>query len=128
MKKIKSTITYHVPHWNFCNSDNLLVGGDMSTHTCKFCIKTKAGVRCALYDEPLSTDGIYIHKVRECCKATAGYESTIDEAPAAPTIEPKEIVKHTIEQYDKTVDALLAQGYPKALAKQAARQMLLGGR
>lgn len=124
MKKIKSTVSYMVPNWNFCNSDNLINGGEVSNKTCRFCIKTKAGHRCMLYDEALSTNDGMISKVRECCRATAGFASVID-VPQAPTISPKEIMKQTIELYSKTVNDLIAQGYPKAMADTIAKKYLL---
>lgn len=127
MKKIKSTVNYTVPNWNFCNNDNLLIGGDMQNDTCRFCIKTRAGHRCVLYDQPLKTDGEFIYKVRDCCRATAGFASSIDEAPQAPAIQPKELIKQTIELYTKTVNDLMKQGYPQPIAETAAKKHLLGG-
>lgn len=126
MKKVKSTVTYTVPHWNFCNNDNLLPGGHMQKDVCRFCIKTKTGHKCLLYDVSLSAKDDMIHKVRACCKATAGFASNISEAPPAPTIEPKELMKQTIELYDKTIADLMSQGYPKALATSLAKRHILG--
>lgn len=126
MKLIKSTISYTVPGWNFCNSDHL-AGGLLTDNVCRFCIKTKHGYRCALYDEDLSVKGNLISKVRDCCKATAGYASVINEAPPAPTIPPKDLMKQTIELYSKTMNDLIAQGYPRPMAEQAAKKYVLGG-
>lgn len=98
----------------------------MQNDTCRFCVKTKAGHRCLLYDKPLKTDGEFIDKVRECCKATAGFASNISEAPPGPTIQPKELMKQTIELYSKTVNDLLTQGYPRAMAETVAKKYLLG--
>lgn len=128
MRRIKSTVSYKVPSWNFCNSDNLTVTGDLTSQTCKFCIKDKAGHRCLLYDEQLNTKGELIHKVKACCKATAGFESVIDEAPPAPTIPPKDLMKQTIELYSKTMNDLIAQGYPRPMAEQAAKKYILEGK
>lgn len=127
MKRIKSTVSYTVPHWNFCNSDNLTATGDMTNHTCRFCIKDKSGVHCMLYDKPLAVKNDLIYKVRECCKATAGFESVIDEPPPAPTIPPKDLMKQTIELYSKTMNDLITQGYPRPMAEQAAKKYILGG-
>lgn len=126
MKRIQSQVTYTVPAWNFCNNDNLLPGGRLQKDVCRFCIKDKFGHRCLLYDQPLKTDGEFIDKVRACCKATAGFASVIDEAPQVPTIQPKELIKQTIDLYTKTVDELLKQGYPKPLAETVAKKYLLG--
>ena len=127
MKRIQSTVTYTVPNWNYCNSDNLINGGELSKHTCRFCVKTKAGHECLLYNESLSVNDGFISKVRACCKATAGYQSNIvtDAAPQGPTIPPKQLMKSTIDLYAKTVNDLLAQGYPRNLAEQVAKQYLL---
>lgn len=80
-----------------------------------------------LYGKPLTVKDELIYKVRECCKATAGFESVIDEAPPAPTIPPKDIMKQTIELYSKTMNDLIAQGYPRPMAEQAAKKYILGG-
>lgn len=125
MKKIKSTVTYVVPHWNFCNSDNLVNGGELTKDTCRFCVKTKAGHQCLLYDESLSVNDGFITKVRACCKATAGYESVIEPQPG-PTVQPKDLMKQTIDLYNKTVNDLMRQGYPKQIADTVAKQYVLG--
>lgn len=126
MKKIKSTVTYKVPHWNFCNSDNLTYDAEVSDETCRFCIKTKTGCYCLLYDKSLSVNDGMISKVRECCKATAGFESNIEPAEV-PTVQPKVLMKQTIELYDKTVKELMAQGYPQPIATATAKKYILGG-
>lgn len=126
MKTIKSTVAYKVPHWNFCNVDRFDIDATPSKQVCQFCIKTKDGYRCALYNQPLVSDGTQIQKVRQCCKATAGYESVIEHVEA-PTIPPKDLMKQTIELYSKTVNDLLGQGYPRQMAELAAKKYVLGG-
>ena len=126
MKRIKSTVYYTVPNWNFCNSDNLINGGELSKHTCRFCVKDKTGYYCLLHDEPLSVKDALISKVHECCKATAGFNTTIDTVPPpGPTVEPREIIRQTIDLYNRTLDDLMRQGYPRQLAQNAARQYIL---
>ena len=127
MKYIESTITYRVPNWNFCNVDRFDIDATPSKQVCQFCIKTKDGHRCALYDQPLMSDGKQIQKVRQCCKATAGFASVI--APAieeTPTIKPKDLIEATINMYNKTVNELLSQGYPRQMAELAAKKHVLG--
>lgn len=124
MKKIKSQVTYTVPNWNFCNNDNLLPGGHLQKDTCRFCIKTKTSHHCVLYDRSLSVNDGLIEKVRECCKATAGFASSVEE-PTVPTIEPRELIKQTIDLYNKTVNKLISQGYPRQIAEAAAKVYLL---
>lgn len=125
MKKIKSTVTYRVPHWNFCNSDNLLDGSELSKNACRFCIKTKTGRYCALHDETLDVNDGFIKKAAACRKITADPRIEIDTTPQVPTIQPREIMKQTIELYNKTVNDLIAQGYPKQLADNLAKQYVL---
>lgn len=130
MKFIESKVTYNVPHWNYCNVDKFDIDGTPSKRVCQFCIKTKQGHVCALYNEDLSVQGNKIAKVRACCKATAGFESVIApkaEEPTVPTIPPKDLMKQTIELYEKTTKDLVAQGYPQAMAAAAAKKYILGG-
>lgn len=130
MKMIRSKVTYEVPNWNYCNIDTFDIDGTPSKRVCQFCIKTKQGHVCALYNEDLSVQSNKIAKVRACCKATAGFESVIEhkaEAPAVPTIPPKELMKQAIELYDKTTKDLVNQGYPQAMAAAAAKKYILGG-
>ncbi len=128
MRRVKSKITYSVPSLNFCNSDALTLGGGLSSATCKFCIADKSGVRCVLSEEQLKTQGRLIYKTDECCRASAGFESVIEEQQMqAPTIEPKTLMKQTIELYTKTVSDLVNQGYPRPIAEQAAKKHILGG-
>ncbi len=130
MKFIESKITYQVPHWNYCNVDKFDIDGTPSKRVCQFCIKTKQGHVCALYNEDLSVQGGKIAKISSCRMATAGYKSVITpkaEEPTVPTIPPKELMKQTIELYEKTTKDLVAQGYPHAMAAAAAKKHILGG-
>jgi hypothetical protein len=127
MKRIKSTVTYKVPHWNSCNVDRFDIDGTPSKQLCQFCIKERGGYRCALYDEMLSATGNEVVKTRQCCKATAGFPSVIEPAQpaAAPTIQPKDLMKQTIDLYSKTVNDLITQGYPRPMAEMAAKKFIL---
>jgi len=126
MKTIKSNVTYKVPHWNYCNVDHLDIDATPSKRVCQFCIKERSGYRCALYNQPLMSDGIQIRKLDKCCRATAGFASVI-EPEEAPTIPPKDLMKQAIELYNKTVNDLLSQGYPRQMAEAAAKKYVLGG-
>lgn len=79
-----------------------------------------------MYEKPLRTDGEFIGKLDECCRATAGYPSVIDEAPPVPTVDPKELMAQTINLYTQTVHELLKQGYPRNIAEIVAKKHLLG--
>ena len=68
-----------------------------------------------------------INKVDACCRTTAGFTSDIHAVPAPePKVDPKQLIKMTIETYTKTVDDLLNQGYPKVMADKVAKQYMLG--
>lgn len=129
MKVIKSNVTYQVPHWNFCNVDKFDYDGTPSKQVCQFCIKTRSGTRCVLYDQYLNVAGNQINKLPQCCRATAGFESVIQQQPPqpeGPTIPPKELMKHAISLYSKTLSDLINQGYPKQIAEQVAKKYVLG--
>lgn len=126
MKRIKSTVTYTVPHWNFCNEDTLDFSVTVPKTTCKFCIKDKSGHHCLLYDKSLNVNNGLILKVPACVDATAGSKSDIEPA-GGPTAEPKTLMKQTIDLYEKTVKDLMAQGYPQPIAAATAKKYVLGG-
>lgn len=79
-----------------------------------------------LYDKLLSVDNGLIQKVPACIDATAGFKSEI-EPVEVPTIEPKVLMKQTIDLYEKTVKDLMAQGYPQPIAAATAKKFVLGG-
>lgn len=129
MKRIESTISYVVPGWNFCNSDNLDKYGQVTKKRCNFCIKEKQGYRCALYDTGLSTYNELIEKTKACCKATAGFNSrvVVENVPDKEYImPPKELVKQAVDSYNKKLNELLTQGYPRQIAEMAAKKFTLG--
>ena len=124
MKRIHSLVHYDVPSWNFCNDDRL-DGGKLTKHKCRFCVKSGSNYRCLLYDAALTSDGTYVNKVRDCCKAAAGFQSVIEPQPIAPAIPPKKLMEHAIDSYTKYLKDLMAQGYPEALARQYAKDFAL---
>ena len=128
MKWVKTTVNYKVPHWNFCNVDRFDYDATASKQLCRFCQKTREGYRCALYDQSLLADHGRVSKALQCCETTAGFPSVIEREEIAdvPTISPKDLMKHAIEAYTKTVEALINQGYPRAIAEQVAKKHVLG--
>ena len=121
MRQVTLKLTYSVPAANYCTERN----GDM----CRFCETFKNGrAYCRLYDTALVVDGSQIEKARACCKATAGFETEIEDTykPMKP-VDPKIIIKETIKMYNKAVNDLLSQGYPRPLAEKLAQQHILGG-
>lgn len=129
LKKVTTNITYRVPTWNYCN---MIKPGTLSKPTnekCRFCVKDGKGYRCALYNSTLDVkDTVLVRKTRDCEKATVGYKSIVEDVPdvdPTPTIEPKKLMKTTIQLYNKTRKQLLSQGYPAALADQVAMDFVL---
>ena len=127
MKRIRAQVEYKVPHWEFCNSDNQDMD-NVEKHVCKFCTKSKRGIRCTLHDTSLTTDGILIHKARRCKEVTAGRSALIIsdsvEEPTPP-INPKKIIKQAVSLYVKNVNDLVNQGYPRQMAEKFAVEQLL---
>ena len=124
MRKVKQTITYKVPSWNFCNLDVFTTNGRFSKETCRFCIKSKEGYRCALYDEVLHSDPSFVHKTKRCIDVTAGFAA--EELPDVLTVDPKVIIAETLKQYKKIYGDLLKQGYPVGMAETVATKAMLG--
>ena len=125
MKKVTSTISYRVPNWNFCNVNKFDYDATMSKELCRFCIKTRYGHQCLLYDKTLSVKGELVSKTEACCRASAGYSSTINTEPDLPTVNPRDLMKQTIDMYNKTVEGLIRKGYPRAVANTVAKKHIL---
>ena len=127
MKRIRAQVTYNVPHWAFCNCDDDELT-KIPKRVCRFCVKSKGARMCMLYGEQLVDNDGLVYKTQRCKAATAGYEATIiadHVEPPVPTVNPKDLIKQTIDLYAKTVNSLLNQGYPRAIAEQAAKQHIL---
>lgn len=134
LKKITTNITHKVPAWEFCNLQSEKLGMP-SKEKCRFCIKEKTHHRCALYNTVLNTEnGTFVVKTVDCARATAGFKSIVKDvepepvAPAEPVVEPKLLMKVTLQEYIKTRKKLLAQGYPEAIAEKVAQEFVLGGK
>ena len=125
MRNVKLDIKVRIPSWNYCTLDDFTANGRFSKEVCRFCVKTKGGHRCALYDEPLAADENFVHKTRRCIRVSAGYPD--EPSPLAPPIDPKLVVQNAVKEYKKTVAYLLSQGYTRSLAETIAEQSVLGG-
>lgn len=123
MRKIKREITYTVPSWNFCNLDGFTTNGRFSKETCRFCVKTKNGYKCALTDEVLHSDPTFVHKTQQCINVSAGFSAA--ELPDTVSVDPKVIIAETLKQYKRIKDDLLKQGFPSTMADSLATQMML---
>ena len=126
MQRIKSEISYKVPSWNFCNLDTYsILSGKVSKETCRFCIKKNGAFRCMLHDEPLNYDGTFIEKTKGCKVASVGVAIEILD-PEPVHADPKQLMRMTIDEYNKQVNGLVATGYPHNIATKLAKQYVLG--
>ena len=127
MKKLRVTVEHIVPHWNFCNCDNLDIGCEIKKPRCQFYCKTRGEHRCILYDESLHVEDELIYKTHSCRVATASGSGTVEErVEQRPQVEPKTLIKQTVELYSKTVNDLINQGYPRPIAEATAKKYILG--
>ena len=128
LKKVTTTVTYKVPAWEYCN---LQAGYDRpSKEMCRFCVKDRTGYRCTLYNTTLDVrDTALALKNEECRRAVAGYESIVEDADYAtgPDIDPKDIIKATLAEYNKVYKKLLADGYPEFMVNKLAQKHVIGG-
>lgn len=123
MKKVKTTVNYKVPEWGFCNCSKL---GKPTKDMCRFCVKSKGKYVCVLHNIPLDThDGVLIKKDNECLRATAGFPSEVEDNDVQ--VDPKTVMKMTMQEYRKAYNKFVSQGYPDAMADRLAQQLILGG-
>lgn len=125
MRKIKINVQYRVPSWNYCNLDVPTADQRYSKEKCRFCVSSKQGNYCSLYDTQLTSDVNFIYKAPPCIKATAGFAVSVDE-PMTPQVDPQLIIRETIKTYNKTLNDLLSQGYPRAMAEAIATKYVTG--
>lgn len=126
MRKIKLTVQCRVPSWGYCNHDVYTDNLRYSKELCRFCVKSKTGYHCALHDAPLAADSNFVHKTRACVDATAGFAITADEpVPHGPTIHPKKLLLDAFSKYNKTVEDLVRQGYPRSIAEKTAQMFIV---
>ena len=122
MKRVKTVVTYKVPDWEFCNC---LSFGKPTKDACRFCVKHGKGYVCVMHNMPLDmVEGILIKKDLACVRATAGFTSEVEDTVQ---VDPKTVLKMTLQEYRKTYKQLIAQGYPDAMADKLAQQMTMGG-
>lgn len=125
MRKIKLELKCRVPSWNYCNLDDFTDDPLYSKETCRFCVTTKKGRYCSLHDEWLSAGPHFVNKTTKCIDATAGCAIGIDEHAAMP-IDPKTVIRETINGYSSLVTDLMKQGYPRNLAEMLAKKHMIG--
>ena len=109
MKRVKTTVNYKVPDWEFCNCSRL---GKPTKDMCRFCVKHGKNYVCVLHNMPLDVvEGILVKKDMACIKATAGFPSEVEDIIQ---VDPKTVMKMTLQEYRKAY-------------KQLAQQMTMGG-
>lgn len=122
MKRVKTTVNYKVPDWEFCNCSRL---GKPTKDMCRFCVKHNKGYVCVLHNMPLDmVEGILVKKDMACVRATAGFTSEVEDGIQ---VDPKTVMKLTLQEYRKAYKQLISQGYPDAMADKLAQQMTMGG-
>ena len=122
MKRVKTTVNYKVPDWEFCNCSRL---GKPTKDMCRFCVKHGKNCVCVLHNMPLDVvEGILVKKDIACIKATAGFPSEVEDTIK---VDPKTVMKMTLQEYRKAYKQLIAQGYPDNMADKLAQQMTMGG-
>lgn len=122
MKRVKTTVNYKVPDWEFCNGSRL---GKPTKDMCRFCVKHGKNYVCVLHNMPLDVvEGILVKKDMACIKATAGFPSEVEDTIQ---VGPKTVMKMTLQEYRKAYKQLIAQGYPDNMADKLAQQMTMGG-
>ena len=124
MRKIKVDLQCKVPSWNYCNCDDPTPDQRYSKERCRFCVSTKQGHYCTLYDTPLAADKNWIYKPDKCIKATAGYSVSVEDE-TAPSVDPKLIMRETLKSYNKMVKDLMSQNYPRSMAETIATKYIL---
>jgi hypothetical protein len=121
MKRIKTSIEYVVPEWEFCNES---VYGKASKNVCRFCVKRNNGFKCLLYDVSLkSSEGFIVNKTRQCQKDTI---RSSDIVSSEIQLNTQDIIKVSIKEYLKLVKQLKKQGCPDELASKTAQDILIG--
>jgi hypothetical protein len=123
MKRVKTTVNYKVPDWKFCNCSRL---GKPTKDMCRFCVKHGKKYICVLHNMPLDiVEGTLVKKDMACIKATAGFPSEVEDTIQ---VDPKTVMKMTLQEYRKAYKQFIAQSYPDSMADKLAQQMVLGGK
>ena len=122
MKRVKTTVNYKVPDWEFCNYSRL---GKPTKDMCRFCVKHGKNYICVLHNMPLDiVEGTLVKKDIACIKATTGFPSEVE---GTIQVDPKTVMKITLQEYRKAYKQLIAQGYPDSISDKLAQQMTMGG-
>lgn len=127
MRKIKTTVTYKVSDGNYCNLRTEKHKGFPADQRCRFCTNLgKDGFVCVLHNMPLSLEeGGMIYKSSACMRNMAYKSVEVPDETGTPAVKPKDIIKWALDEYNRTYNKLLNDGYPAALAMKAAKDSVL---
>ena len=129
MKKIKTTVTYKVSDGFYCNLRQEKHKGFPANQRCRFCTQvSKNNFVCVLHNMPLVVEeGCLIRKDKACIRNMAYKSQTVPDVDDTIQVDPKTVMKMTLQEYRKAYKQLIAQGYPDAMADKLAQQMTMGG-
>lgn len=127
MKKIKTTVTYKVSDGFYCNLRQEKHKGFPANQRCRFCTQvSKNNFVCVLHNMPLVVEeGCLIRKDKACIRNMAYKSQTVPEPEEVPKVNPKDIIKWALDEYTKTYNRLVKDGYPEALAAKLAKEAVL---
>lgn len=124
MKRVSMKVTCSLPSWHYCNYDGFTANGRFSKELCKFCKKTKAGYKCVLHDQPLTSDPTLVHKCKGCIDVCGRVTDEVVEAQQPP-VDVQALVRDTLKSYNKLRMQLVAQGYPASIVDDVATRYML---
>lgn len=126
MKKITTTVTHRVSDGQYCNLSPTRYKNFPIEQRCRFCTNVgKSTFVCVMHNLPLVVEeGCLIRKAPQCLRNMFQRGLTVTE-PDVPQINPKELMKWTMDEFDKIYKNLLTAGYPDALAMKTAREHVL---
>lgn len=127
MKKIKTTVTYKVSDGFYCNLRQEKHKGFPANQRCRFCTQvSKNNFVCVLHNMPLVVEeGCLIRKDKACIRNMAYKSQTVPEPEEVPKVNPKDIIKWALDEYTKTYNRLVKDGYPEALAAKLAKEAVM---
>lgn len=127
MKKIETTVTYKVSEGCLCNLRFEKHKGFPADQRCRFCTNLgKDGFVCVLHNMPLVVEeGCMIRKAQACMRNMAYKSQTVPNVDDTPKVNPKDVIKWALDEYNCVYNQLVSEGYPAALAMKVAKESVL---
>lgn len=126
MKKVTTNVTYRVSDGLYCNLKEERHKNFPVDQRCRFC--TDVGKRtfvCVMHNVPLVVeDGCLIHKAPQCRENMFRKGLQVTEPDLQP-VDPKELMKWTLTEFNRVYSGLIKAGYPHELAHKAAMANVL---